>query len=110
MYENARVGVVVPCYNEELLIGQVIETMPDFVDRIFVIDDFSADATSERVKVYVDANPERITLITHEVNQGVGGAIATGYKAALAEQHRRPFGEATQSSCSSPFATMRTKL
>lgn len=86
MYENARVGVVVPCYNEELLIGQVIETMPNFVDRIFVIDDFSADATSERVKVYVDANPERITLITHEVNQGVGGAIATGYKAALAEQ------------------------
>ena len=86
MFENARIGVVVPCYNEELLIGTVIETMPEFVDRIYVIDDLSTDATCAKVRPYVEEQPERITLIAHEVNQGVGGAIATGYKAALAEQ------------------------
>ena len=86
MFENARIGVVVPCYNEEVLIGKVIETMPEFVDRIYVVDDLSTDSTSDKIKAYVEEQPERITLITHAVNQGVGGAIASGYKAALAEE------------------------
>ena len=86
MFENAKVGVVVPCYNEELLVGRVIETMPTFVDRIYVIDDLSTDGTREKIQTYVTEQPDRVTLITHKENQGVGGAIATGYKAALAEQ------------------------
>ncbi len=86
MFENATVAVVVPCYNEELLIGTVIETMPGLVDRIFVVDDRSTDATADKARRYAAEQPERITVIEHDVNQGVGGAIATGYKAALAER------------------------
>ena len=41
MLGSTRIGVVVPAYNEEKLIGRVIETMPDFVDRICVVDDCS---------------------------------------------------------------------
>jgi glycosyltransferase involved in cell wall biosynthesis len=83
MLYDKSVAVVVPCYNEELLIGRVIETLPGFVDRIFVIDDKSTDATAAIVRQYVESEPNRIRLIRHEVNEGVGGAIATGYKAAL---------------------------
>jgi len=80
MYRDHTIGVVVPAYNEEVLIRRVIETMPDFVDKIIVVDDCSNDATPERVQEYVSRNPERVLLIRHQKNQGVGGAIATGYK------------------------------
>lgn len=86
MLEGQKIGVVVPCHNEAALIGRVIETMPAYVDRIIVVDDRSADRTSEIVQSYVDADPERVCLIVHEHNQGVGGAIATGYKNALRER------------------------
>ncbi|MDX1434011.1 MAG: glycosyltransferase family 2 protein [Gammaproteobacteria bacterium] len=86
MFEEKKVAVVVPCYNEELLVGRVIETMPDFVDRIYLVDDVSTDRTVEVIQRYVGQDPSRIGLIRHEINQGVGGAIATGYKAALAER------------------------
>jgi glycosyltransferase involved in cell wall biosynthesis len=86
MIEHKRIAVVVPCYNEQSLIGKVIDTMPDFVDHLFVVDDKSSDATTAVVDAYAQQTPERITLIRHAENQGVGGAIATGYKAALAER------------------------
>ena len=86
MFENSSVAVVVPCFNEELLITTVLETMPDFVDRIYVVDDVSDDATVETVRDYIEQHPQRVQLIVHEENQGVGGAIATGYKAALQDR------------------------
>ena len=45
MYQDKRIAVVVPCYNEERHVAEVISTMPDFVDYILVIDDRSKDAT-----------------------------------------------------------------
>ncbi len=50
MYEGKTVAVVVPAYNEESQIKAVIETMPDFVDRIVVVNDGSKDRTLEVVK------------------------------------------------------------
>lgn len=86
MIDNRRIGVVVPAYNEEKLIGRVIETMPFYVDRILVIDDCSRDRTVEVVRSYVKSSPDRVTLVQHDQNRGVGGAILTGYKAALKEE------------------------
>lgn len=86
MYKNAKIGVVVPAYNEENLIARVIETMPQFVDKIVVIDDASTDRTAEVVKKYQQNQNERLLLIHHEKNQGVGGAIITGYKHLLNEE------------------------
>lgn len=81
MYQNKSIGVVVPAYNEEILISRVIETMPDYVDKIVIVDDCSQDRTRERVKAYLDnySLNEKLILIEHIHNQGVGGAIATGY-------------------------------
>jgi len=79
MYKNKTICVVVPAYNEATQIGKVINTMPDFVDAIVIIDDASTDDTSGIIKTYEKQNG-KITLFQHEKNQGVGGAIATGYK------------------------------
>jgi glycosyltransferase involved in cell wall biosynthesis len=77
--EGKRVAVVIPAYNEETLIGDTIASIPSFVDQIYVVDDRSKDATVERVRALSDG---RVRLIEHERNQGVGGAIVTGYKQA----------------------------
>lgn len=80
MYRGVRVAAVVPAYKEEAHIGTVIRTMPDFVDHIVIVDDCSPDDTSGAARA---ADDGRVTLIRHEVNQGVGGAIITAHKAAL---------------------------
>jgi glycosyltransferase involved in cell wall biosynthesis len=85
MYKDAKIGVVVPAYNEEKLIGRVIETIPDFVDRIIVVDDASTDNTVDIVRKYLKNQEDRLYLIHHDKNQGVGGAIVSGYKQALSE-------------------------
>jgi len=86
MYQNKTVAVVVPAYNEELLIGRVIETMPDFVDWILIVDDCSRDRTAEIVEGYCRQGVRTIELLRHTTNQGVGGAIMTGYRRAAALQ------------------------
>lgn len=63
------------------MIGRVIETMPDYVDHIVIVDDCSPDDTSGAVARHDDP---RVVLVRHEVNQGVGGAIITGHRTALA--------------------------
>ena len=85
MYKEHSIGVVVLAYNEENHIKDTIETLPDFVDKIYVVDDGSTDKTAEIVKTLTEQN-QRIHLIQHEVNKGPGAALVTGYKAALKEE------------------------
>ncbi|MFQ5575669.1 MAG: glycosyltransferase family 2 protein [Anaerolineae bacterium] len=80
MFNGKSVGVVVPVYNEAALIGRVIETMPDCVDKIVAVDDASRDGTADIIRRYQTQLGERLVLIEHSRNQGVGGAIASGYK------------------------------
>ena len=79
MYKQKSVGVVVPAYNEEKLIGRVIETIPDFIDKIIIVNDQSIDQTRKIILDYQIDSPERIIYLEHNENQGVGGSIATGY-------------------------------
>ena len=128
MLNNKTIAVVVPAFNEEKQISLVIRSMPSFVDRIVIVNDFSTDATTDIVKEFIEKDvkleivndkPEklpinalygraelilekmkieenkyyipalienkepdkdRIVLITHTKNAGVGAAIASGYK------------------------------
>lgn len=84
MYQGKTIGVVVPAYNEEGSIELVINTMPDFVDKICVIDDASTDDTCQIASDIAGQNG-RLVVITHEENRGVGAAIVTGYKKCLEE-------------------------
>ena len=76
MVEGKRVAVVVPAYQEELLVADTIRGIPDFVDAILVVDDHSGDATAERARATGDP---RLEVLVHDENRGVGAAIATGY-------------------------------
>jgi glycosyltransferase involved in cell wall biosynthesis len=60
MLNNKTIAVVVPCYNEESQIGMVIESMPEFVDRIIIINDCSKDNTANVVMNYIqnDKSPK----------------------------------------------------
>src|SRR4051812_21120139 len=78
MYRGKSVAVVVPAYNEEKQIHKVITTMPDYIDKVVIVDDCSKDGTSRVVSEYA-ARDKRVVLIRLEVNEGVGGAIAAGY-------------------------------
>jgi glycosyltransferase involved in cell wall biosynthesis len=78
MYKTKKIGVVIPAYNEETQIRHVIETMPDFIDQIIIVDDNSKDKTIDVIKDCQKIDP-RITLIRHSVNKGAGGAMVTAY-------------------------------
>jgi glycosyltransferase involved in cell wall biosynthesis len=84
VYEGKTIAVVVPAYNEEKLIGKVLETMPDFVDVVIVVDDASTDRTPDIVASYRAQYSDRLVLLPHKENQGVGASIVTGYKRASA--------------------------
>ncbi|QSW99424.1 glycosyltransferase family 2 protein [Haloterrigena alkaliphila] len=106
MYRQHTVAVVVPAYNEEGFVGEVLETMPEYVDRIYAVDDASSDETWEEITetaaelneetraeeaptVAADGGPafdRRVVPIRHETNRGVGGAIKTGYLEALEDE------------------------
>jgi glycosyltransferase involved in cell wall biosynthesis len=80
--EGKTLAVVVPAYDEEDLIGATITGMPASVDRVFVVDDGSRDRTAERARALADG---RVEVLAHDRNRGVGAAIVTGYRRALAE-------------------------
>ena len=86
MYKEQTVAVIIPAYNEEKLIGQVIDTMPEFVDCIIVVDDKSIDGTVQVVKRYIQNIPSRrIECIEHTHNAGTGAARISGLKRACQE-------------------------
>ncbi len=85
MLEGKRVGVVVPAYDEEDLLPRTLAGIPEFVDRIYVVDDASRDATVAAAQVAAIADP-RVEVVVHGRNAGVGAAIVTGYKRAIAER------------------------
>lgn len=80
-YRGHTVAVVVPAYREDRLIADTIRGIPDLVDHIVVVDDGSPDATGE---VAEGLWHPAVTVIRHESNQGVGAAIVTGHRRAIA--------------------------
>ncbi|MGM0771042.1 MAG: glycosyltransferase family 2 protein [Halobacteriota archaeon] len=80
---SKKIGVVVPAYNEEKLIKTTIEGIPQYIDRIYVVNDASTDNTANVIETL---NDPRVFVITHEINKGVGAAIVNGYKQALKEE------------------------
>jgi glycosyltransferase involved in cell wall biosynthesis len=82
MYKNKKIGVIVPAHNEERFIANVIDTMPKFVDAIYIINDASTDKTAEIAANRVNIN-NRIVLINRKINGGIGAAVLTGHVRAL---------------------------
>jgi glycosyltransferase involved in cell wall biosynthesis len=82
MYNNKKIGVVVPIHNEEKFISKVIDTMPDFVEKIYAVNDASEDKTAEIISDKARQN-SKVVVIYRETRGGVGAAVVSGHKRAL---------------------------
>jgi glycosyltransferase involved in cell wall biosynthesis len=77
---SLRVGVVLPAFNESRHVAGVAGALPAWIDSVFVVDDASTDDTLVVAQRLTD---KRVRAIHHDTNTGVGGAMRTGYAAAL---------------------------
>ncbi len=77
-----KIAAVIPCYRVEREIQTVLQGIPKYIEHIIVVDDASPDSTSRIARASAKKD-KRITVIRHETNQGVGGAMVTGFRKAL---------------------------
>ncbi len=75
-----KVGAVIPAYNEEKHIGDVVRRTRQVLDNVLVVDDGSTDTTADRAR---EAGAE---VIVHQQNQGKGETIKTGLRHWLERQ------------------------
>lgn len=82
-WPDTRVAVVIPSYKVTRHIAQVLASMPAMVWRIYVVDDACPDGSGKLVAATVV--DKRLRVLYHPQNKGVGGAVMTGYQAAIAD-------------------------
>lgn len=80
--EKSNIVAVIPCYRVEAQIGDVLAGLPRYLKHIVAVDDASTDGTAS-VVARAAKRDRRIILIRHERNQGVGGAMISGFRKAL---------------------------
>ena len=80
---SPKIAVVIPCYKVRKHILGVITQIGQEVDRIYIIDDCCPDDSGDFVEKR--CKDERVTVIRNLENQGVGGAVMTGYQTAINE-------------------------
>ncbi|UJB21365.1 glycosyltransferase family 2 protein [Lysobacter gummosus] len=78
-----RIAVVIPSYKVRRHILAVIQAIGPEVERIYVVDDRCPDGSGDFVEL--NCRDPRVVVLRHETNQGVGGAVMTGYAAAVTE-------------------------
>ncbi len=78
------VAVVIPCYRVKAQILDVLASIGPEVGRIYVVDDCCPEGSGRFVQA--ECRDARVQVLFHQVNQGVGGAMATGYRSALEDR------------------------
>lgn len=81
-FHRTCIAAVIPCYRVERQVRSVLQAVPSFIRHVIVVDDASPDSTADLVAAAAEEQ-DRILLIRHPLNQGVGGAMITGYRRAL---------------------------
>src|SRR5690606_8560043 len=81
MYRGLSTAVVIPAFNEEAAIAAALRSVRPSVDHVIVVDDASHDDAARRARAERDG---RVVFIRHGSNRGVGAAIVSGYRRALA--------------------------
>lgn len=71
-----KITVVIPCYRVKNHIKNVVAAIPDYVERIYCVDDACPDGSGNFIRAEI--KDPRLTLLKHDINQGVGGAMITG--------------------------------
>ncbi|MFC3959092.1 glycosyltransferase family 2 protein [Halovivax cerinus] len=94
MYRDHTIGVVVPAYNEEGFVGEVIETLPAYVDRAYVVDDCSTDGTWDEIRETAErVNDESVTLHYHEAEAMADGGSRSDEGSRTADTDARTDGD-----------------
>ena len=75
-------AVVVPCYNVEGQVEEVVRSLPPWVSHVIAVNDASTDGTAKTLERLAAEIP-RLQVLGHPENRGVGGAMVTGYREAL---------------------------
>ena len=75
------IAVVVPCYKVKSHVLSVIGAIGEEVSRIYVVDDYCPDKSGRYVEEA--CRDERVVVLYHKENQGVGGAVITGYRQSI---------------------------
>lgn len=83
MYKKRSITAVIPAYNEEKLITKTVETLPDFVDKIVLINDGSSDDTLKIITDLAKKN-KKLVIVNNTINLGLGTSMVKGFKKALA--------------------------
>ena len=78
-----KISVVIPSYKVKSKILGVLEKIGPEVERIYIVDDKCPESSGDFVKA--NSKDPRVLVLYHEKNQGVGGAVITGYKKAIEE-------------------------
>jgi glycosyltransferase involved in cell wall biosynthesis len=86
MYKNKKIAVVIRAYNEEEFIPGVVNSIPDFVDRIYIVNDASTDGTIEIIS-NLSKRDNRIVAVNHRIRGGAGYAAISGQKRALIDKN-----------------------
>jgi dolichol-phosphate mannosyltransferase len=81
-FTKFNIAAVIPAYRVERDIQSVLSELPTYIKYIIVVDDASPDSSAELVTAAAKKD-KRITLIKHTQNQGVGGAMISGFRKAL---------------------------
>ena len=84
MFRDKKIGVVIPCFNEEQNLSTVVHNLPDFIDAIIIINDASTDRTLAESQILQKDNC-KILIVNHAKNRGVGAAIKSGYRRIIEE-------------------------
>src|SRR5258706_1870651 len=77
-----NIAVVILFYRVEAKIGALIVNLPRFLKYIVIVDDASPDNTASII-IQAAKKDRRIILLRHKNNQGVGGAMLTGFRTTL---------------------------
>jgi glycosyltransferase involved in cell wall biosynthesis len=91
MYRNLKVAVVIPAYNEEKLITKTIETLPDFIDYVIVVNDCSNDKTLDILEK-LKKPYHKLTVLSNDKNSGIGFTLMRGYKYVLSKTDAEAIG------------------
>src|SRR4051794_32664510 len=82
MRDRPKIAVVIPCYRVRDRVLAVVQSVLEQADFVFAVDDCCPEKSGVLLKE--SCTDPKLTVLFHEANQGVGGAMITGFKAALA--------------------------
>ncbi|QHI35220.1 Undecaprenyl-phosphate mannosyltransferase [Kordia antarctica] len=81
-FTEHKIGVVIPYYNAANHIEKVVEKLPEYIDKIIIVDDRGKEPIPDSL-LYKDKFGDRIFIVRNIKNLGVGGATKTGFKKAI---------------------------